>query len=87
MSKVFSGNYSEQQIKKSLDVAMRMYGLEINENNYLKCSSALVSLRESGKYSEMEILSHMIKSNTGKNGITFPTQAALSSTFLEAGNR
>ena len=83
IANVFIGNYTEQQVKYTLEKAMKMYNIPINDDNRLKCASTVLSLRKynNDKFSEMQILEHMIKSNNGKK-LSFPDQAGLSSTLL-----
>uniref|UniRef100_UPI0037537FD0 hypothetical protein n=1 Tax=Emticicia sp. TaxID=1930953 RepID=UPI0037537FD0 len=83
IANVFIGNYSEEQVKTTLEKAMKMYNMPINDDNRLKAASCVLSLRKynKDKFSEMQILEHMIKSNNGKR-LSFPDQAGLSSTLL-----
>ena len=86
METIFKGNYTRQEIKSTLDQAMTLYGVFINEENYNRCGSVLVALRKDTNIKEMTILDYMIRSYVPNVKITFPEAAALAVTFLEAGD-
>lgn len=83
MSVVFEGNHSIENIKEKMDAVMGAYKVEINETNYEKCGSALVSLRKASGVTEMDIIENMLEANTSVHGISFSDQAALSALLLK----
>jgi hypothetical protein len=82
----FVDHPSQDFIKAKLDLAMQYYGVEINEENYLKCASALVVLRKDSGFTEMQILDHMIRSHVVGVNMHFADMAAISATALEVGD-
>lgn len=84
MELVFIWSYSKEDIKLKLDNAMLLYWLEINENNYNKAWSVLVSLRKktNDSISEMDILNYMINSYTPWVNMSFPDIAWISAWAL-----
>ncbi len=86
MTTIFKGSYTRQQIKTTLDRTMTLYGVSINEENYNRTGSVLVSLRKETRVKEMNILNYMIKSYSPKIKINLPNAAALAATFLQAGD-
>ena len=87
MEVAFIDNPSKADIKKLLDTAMKLYKLPINEENYSRAGSVLVVMRKQNGVSEMSILRYMIKSHVQGMDISFPDAAAISVTFLKAGDR
>jgi len=83
----FDGNHSRAQIKLRMDRAMTRYGLSLTEDHYSRAGSVLVALRKENGVSEMDILSHMIRSYVPGVNINFVEMAALSAVFLVAGDR
>ncbi len=84
MVTTFDGKQSEEEVKTKMDAVMKAYNVEVTEKNYEKCASALINLRKAVKgVSEMEIIDSMLESDAGKNGVSFPDQAALSAMALE----
>jgi hypothetical protein len=83
----FEGGYSRAEIKERMDKAMTLYGLSLSEDEYNRAGSVLVALRNKSGISEMKILNYMIRSHVSGVNLTFPDAAALSVSFLEAGDR
>lgn len=85
MAVVFEGKPSKEEIKVKLDQAIKLYGLEITEDNYNRAGSALVSLRKASKagVTEMEILDYMIRSYADNAKMSFADMAGLAATMLE----
>ena len=83
----FVGDYTQAQIKDALDRALQLYGLPLTDENYNRAASALVALRKSNGVGEMAVLDHMIRSHVPGVALSFPEAAALSSTFLKAGDK
>lgn len=59
MEVAFIGGHSEAEIKTLIDQTMKLYSLPINEENYQRLGSVLVSLRKETGVSEMDILKCM----------------------------
>jgi len=74
-------------VKQRLDKAMKLYKLRLTKENYSRAGSVLVVLRREIGPSEMAILSYMIRSHVPGFVINFPEAAALSASFLAAGDR
>ena len=88
IAEVFEGNHSAELIKEKMDSVMSAYNIEITEENYHKCGSALLSLRKATVgVTELDIINHMLLSNTAKHNISFPDQAGLSASLLDQGNK
>lgn len=89
----FEGNHSASAIKARLDEAFGHFGLETTDENYSRAGSALVALRQSAQdrgcdsCSEMEILSHMLRSSAWEAGMDFPDAAAFSLEAIIAGDQ
>ncbi len=85
MEVAFIGNPSPEEIKHSLDQALKLYGTEITEENYNRAGSVLVALRKESKtgVTEMEILEYMIQSYVEDINMSFQDIAAISFTALE----
>ena len=83
MEVVFIGKPSKSTIQPLLEGVMKKYKLPIAEDNLLRASSALVSLRKNSNagITEMQKLRHMYQH--GANGGTFPSQAGMSASLLE----
>ena len=87
MELAFVGNYSQAAIKPRMDQAMRLYKLPLTEENYSRAGSALVSLRKTSGYPEMEILKHMICSHVPGVNITFGSAVGMSVFSLQIGDK
>ena len=88
MVRAFEGNHSRAEIKARMDLAMTLYKLPITEENYSRAGSALAGLQKDFDVDEMVILDHMIRSHVpGVTTFTFPEAAALSVTFIKAGDK
>lgn len=87
MEAAFVGGYSVRQIEARLERAMALYGLANTEDNRSRAGSVLVALRREYGPSEMEILDYMIRSHVPGVNVSFPEGAALSVTFLVAGDQ
>ena len=87
MEIVFKGNYSKAQIKERIDKAMKLYNVPLTNEYYSRAGSVLVTLRKEFGPSEMDILSYMIRSYVPGVAIEFPEAAALSTSFLAAGDK
>lgn len=83
MEVVFIGKPKKATIQPLLEAVMKKYSLPVTEENLLRTSSALVSLRKSSAVgvTEMEILKHMYQQ--GPRGDSFANQAGMSSALLE----
>lgn len=83
MVSVFEGGYSYEFIEKKMNKVMRLYDMEITEQNYMAAGSALVSLKESTNnvVSEMAIIDYMLKNHV-KN-MKFADMAATTCVILE----
>lgn len=80
---VFQGNHSVAEVKIKMDAVMLAYNLEITDENYSRCGSALFSVCEGiDGVTEIDIIEHMLESNTGGYGVSFPDQVGLSATLL-----
>lgn len=81
---VFEGNPSLESVKKLLSAVMDKYHLEVNYENINRCASAVLSLREASAVgvTEMDLLKHMYQQ--GDDRLSFPNQAGVSATILEA---
>ena len=82
----FEGGYGRAQIKSKLDAAMALYGLPINEENYGRAGSVLVTMRKENGIEEMRILDHMIRSHVPGINIDFPSAAAISTVAILSGD-
>lgn len=76
----FEGNHKMDEIKTKMDKAMKMYGLELTEDNYSRAGSVLVALRKEYGITEMDILDYMIKSYVPN--MKFPDMAAIATAYL-----
>jgi len=76
LESVFDGPYSKYAIKDKLDEVFVMYSVKAEQSNYLKAGNSLVDYRKkgSGSFREMDIINHMIESNTGEGGVSFDEQ-------------
>lgn len=83
----FVGAPAPSAIRSSLDRALTLYGETPSNEMYNRAASALVALRQDSGISEMTILDHMIQSHVDGSTLNFPEAAALSVTFLKAGDR
>jgi hypothetical protein len=82
MRVVFYGHHSAEEIKRKMDIAMNLYGVELTPENYGRAGSVLVALREKRGPTEMAILNYMIKSYTPAVNLSFPDAAGLAVGFL-----
>ena len=87
MELAFVGNYTQTQIKTRLERAMRLYGVEVTEENRSRAGSALVTARKDSGYSEMEILNYMICSHVPGVRMQFGGAAGLAGAMLKSGDR
>ena len=80
LESVFDGPYSSSVIKDKMDEVLALYEKEANQGNYLKIGNALVDYRKdsNGSFREMDIINHMIESNTGEGGVSFDEQLNIS---------
>ena len=83
----FEGNYARSQIQQRVDEAMKLYNVPKTDENYSRVGSVLVALRKETGQHEMDILDYMIKSYVPGVTMSFPDAAAISATFLQAGDR
>ena len=85
LQSVFIGTYSKQEIEENMGAVMTFYKVPITGENYLKAGNTLASLRKSSKkgVSEMDIIIHMIKADSGWKNISFDEQASKSARVLE----
>lgn len=82
----FEGSWSRSQIQTRLDLALRLYGREITDENRSRAGSVLVVMRQQYGVPEMAILEHMICSHVGDMKISFPDMAALSTVSVKNGD-
>ncbi len=87
MKIAFEGGYTTGQIKAVLDNALSIYGVPINEENYSRAGSTLIVLRKENGTNEMDILDYMIRSYVPGVTMKFSDAAAISATFLAAGDK
>lgn len=87
MNSVFYGSPKIENIKALMEPVIERYKLPKNDDTRLRVSSVLLELRKSSEtgVTEMQILTHIYL--YGSDMITFPEQAALSSTLLEIENK
>ena len=85
LESVFDGPYSKYAIKDKLDEAFAMYGVNPEQGNYLKAGNSLVDYKKkgNGSFREMDIINHMIESNTGEGGVSFDEQLNKSARALK----
>ncbi|MBN4051449.1 hypothetical protein JYU16_01400 [bacterium AH-315-M05] len=85
LQSVFIGSFSKQEIEENMNAVMTFYKLSIIGENYLRAGNTLATLRkESDKgVTEMDIIIHMIKTDSGWEGVSFDEQAKKSARFLE----
>lgn len=85
LQSVFIGSFSKQEIEENMNAVMTFYKLSIIGENYLRAGNTLASLRkESDKgVTEMDIIMHMIKADSGWEGVSFDEQARKSARVLE----
>lgn len=86
LSGAFENRPSTDQIRKLIDRVMENHRLEINYVNINKCGSTLIRVKELSAIgvTEMDILKHMYQ--YGDHTKDFPTQAAISASYLEQNN-
>jgi hypothetical protein len=79
----FEGMPDIDKVKPMLEAVMTRYNIVINNDNVLKCANVLVTLKNDSKIgvTEMDILKHMYQ--RGSASVDYPTQAAISSQYLE----
>ena len=85
LQSVFIGSFSKQEIEENMNAVMTFYKLSIIGENYLRAGNTLATLRkESDKgVTEMDIIIHMIKTDSGWEGVSFDEQARKSARVLE----
>ena len=89
----FEGGHSRAAIKEKLDTAMKLYGLKINDENYSRAGSVLVTLRQFAQkrgrtdVTEMRLLDYMIRSHVPELNIDFPSMAGMANAFLISGDK
>ena len=66
MSMTFNGNPAQEEIREKIDMALLMYGMDVNNVNRGSAGRTLVALRKERGLSEMAILEKML--NTPANG-------------------
>ena len=86
LSSVFTGGYTQKDIKEKMDAVFTLYKMPITGDDYLKAGNTLTSLRKSSAngVTEMDIIMHMILADTGWQGVTFDEQAGTSARTIEA---
>jgi len=74
------------EIKEKMDAVLTFYKLPLTGDNYLRAGNTLASLRKASNkgVTEMDIVTHMIISDTGWQGVSFDDQAGISAKSLEA---
>lgn len=79
----FEGMPEVERVKPLLDAVMKRYNITINNSNVLKCANVLMVMKKASKVgvTEMEVLKHIYQKGTST--IDYPTQAAMSATYLE----
>jgi hypothetical protein len=79
----FEGFPDIESVKPLLEAVMKRHNITINNENILKCANVLVVFKNDSKVgvTEMEILKHIYQK--GSSSIDYPTQAAVSYTYLE----
>lgn len=87
MELAFTGNPPVSEIQPLLERAMRLYGLEVNDENRQRAGSALVALRREIGVPEMEILDYMVRSYVEGVELEFADAAAISASFLATGDQ
>jgi len=85
LQSVFIGSHSKQDIEENMSAVMTFYKVPITGENYLRTGNTLASLRKSSKkgVTEMDIIIHMIKADSGWKNISFDEQASKSARVLE----
>jgi hypothetical protein len=83
----FNGDNSRKLIEERLQQALTLYNVPLTADGYSRAASTLITLRQSTGQDEMAILAYMIKSHTPGTTMGFPEMAALSASFLKAGDR
>ena len=86
LSSVFTGGYTQKDIKEKMDAVFTLYKMPITGDDYLKAGNTLTSLRKSSTkgVTEMDIIMHMILADTGWQGVSFDEQAGTSARTIEA---
>ena len=74
MSLTFQDNPPQEEIREKLDAVLKMYGLEVNNENRSQAGRTLVALRKEHGHSEMQILDKMLDSPA--DGTNFDEAAA-----------
>ena len=74
MSLTFQDNPPQEEIREKLDGVLKLYGLEVNNENRSQAGRTLVALRKEHGHSEMQILDKMLTSPT--DGTKFDEAAA-----------
>jgi len=82
---VFIGTFTKQDIEENMNAVMTFYKLPIIGENYLRAGNTLASLRKESQkgITEMDIIIHMILTDSGWQGVSFDEQARKSAKELE----
>jgi len=85
LESVFEGRYGKLAIGEMMDTLLTLYNVELIKENYLKAGNQLVAKRKEsdGTIREMDIISHMINTNSGKEGVSFDEQLNISVRAIE----
>lgn len=78
----FEGSHSREEIKRELDRAMTLFGLDLTEENYSRAGSALVTMRRDYGTAEMDVLREMIRIGQRRSSLSFGEAAGLASFAL-----
>jgi len=86
MEQQFFGNHSRALIKKKLNQAMKIYNLQINEDNYNRVGGCLLSLKHKNTgISEMEMLEYMIDNPDLAENVSFFEAAGVAAIVMGKG--
>jgi hypothetical protein len=83
MVEVFDGDHTRYEITNKMSKALRLYGLPVTKKYYSKAGSALVSLANSHRPSEMEMLTCVIEAHEPDVNTDFADAAALCAVTLD----
>ena len=85
LQSVFIGSFDKQEIEENMSAVMTFYKLPVTGENYLRVGNTLASLRKDSNkgVTEMDIIVHMIKADSGWEGVSFDEQARKSARVLE----
>lgn len=81
MTSTFTGDYNRDQIKIKVDEVLNLYKLPINDENYSRTGSMLISLKKENNVKEMDMLNCMINGYKSESNITLQQMAALCATI------